>query len=130
MGNTTEETAEATRDCSATPSKRSADYLGSAYEVHARSRLWDEAAVRSKLDTFVRSCPYASRGTGFAASLANSGGRKHPASLPRRTRPVASAEAAGLAVQSPGPLGIPLSGIGITGNDLIITYKPTEGRLT
>ena len=117
MGNTTEETAEATRLLGY--SKQAiADYLGSAYEGTPEA-IVNEAAVR--LSGYLFDMPFASRGTGFAASLANSGAGS--ILLHYRVHQAGSvAEAAGLAVQS-GTAGNPVIGIGITGNDLIITYK-------
>ena len=117
MGDTPEEIAEATRLLGYSTQAIS-DYLGSEYEGTAETVV-SEAAIR--LSGYLFDQPYASRGTGFAASLANSGAGA--ILLPYRIHRAGSvAEAAGLAVQS-GTAGNPVIGIGITGNDLIITYK-------
>ena len=69
MGTTTEETAEATR-LLGYASQAVSDYLGTAYEGTPASVV-NEAAIRLSGSLFDQ--PYASRGQGFAASLANSG---------------------------------------------------------
>ena len=116
MGSTPEETQEATRllDYS---TQAISDYLGSAYEGTPASVV-NEAAIR--LSGYLFDQPYASRGTGFAASLANSGAGAILLSY-RVQRAGSVAEAASLAVQS-GSIGNPVTGIGITGNDLIISF--------
>ena len=116
MGTTTEEIAEATRLLGYSKQTIS-DYLGSEYEGTAET-IVNEASIR--LSGYLFDQPYASRGTGHAASLANSGAGS--ILLPYRIHRAGSvAEAATLAVQS-GSVGNPVTGIGIQGNDLRITF--------
>ena len=116
MGTTTAETAEATR-LLGYATETISDYLGSAYEGTAETVV-SEAAIR--LSGYLFDQPYASRGTGFAASLANSGAGA--ILLPYRIHRAGSvAEAATLALQS-GSVENPVTGIGIRGNDLVISF--------
>ena len=116
MGTTNEEIAEATRLLGYSKQTIS-DYLGSEYEGTAET-IVNEASIR--LSGYLFDQPYASRGTGHAASLANSGAGS--ILLPYRIHRAGSvAEAATLALQS-GSIGNPVTGIGIVGNDLLITF--------
>ena len=116
MGASTEETAEAKRLLGYATATIS-DYLGTAYEGTA-SEITNEAAVR--LAGYLFDQPYASRGTSFAASLANSGAGS--ILLPYRVHRAGSvAEAASLAVAS-GSVGNPVIGLSILGNDLIVEF--------
>ena len=116
MGASTEETAEATR-LLGYATQTISDYLGTAYEGTA-SEITNEAAVR--LAGYLFDQPYASRGTSFAASLANSGAGS--ILLPYRVHRAGSvAEAASLAVAS-GSVGNPVIGLSIIGNDLIVEF--------
>ena len=69
MGTTTEEAVEGTR-LLGYATQTVSDYLGSAYEGTPEA-IVNESAIR--LSGYLFDQPYASRGTGFAASLANSG---------------------------------------------------------
>ena len=116
MGSTPEETAEATR-LLGYATEAISRHLGSAYGSTPESVV-GEAAIR--LSGYLFDQPYASRGTGHAASLANSGAGS--ILLPYKIARAGSvSEAAVLAAQS-GSIGNPVTGIGITGNDLIITF--------
>ena len=116
MGGSTEETAEAQRLLGYS-SQAISDYLGTAYEGTPASVV-NEAAIRLSGHLFDQ--PYASRGTGFAASLANSGAGA--ILLPYRIARAGSvSEAASLAVQS-GTAGNPVVQISIVGNDLVVEY--------
>ena len=117
LGDTPEETTEGTRLLGYSTQTIS-DYLGSAYEGTPASVV-NEACIRLSGHLFDQ--PYASRGTGFAASLANSGAGA--ILLPYRIHRAGSvAEAATLALQS-GSVGNPVTGIGIVGNELRITFQ-------
>ena len=116
MGNTTEETTEATRLLGYSTQAIS-DYLGSAY-AGTPEAIVNEAAVR--LSGYLFDQPYAHRGTGFAASLANSGAGSILLHY-RVQRAGSVAEAATLAVQS-GTVGNPVVQISIVGNDLVVEY--------
>ena len=116
MGSSTEETAEATR-LLGYATEAISRHLGSAYEGTAET-IVNEASIRLAGHLFDQ--PYASRGVGHAASLANSGAGS--ILLPYKIARAGSvAEAASLAVQS-GTVGNPVVQISIVGNDLVVEY--------
>ena len=113
LGDSTEETAEATRLLA---------FVTEAVTRHAPDApavVQDEAAVR--LAGYLFDMPNAGRGAGFADTLRNSGALS--VLLPYRQHRAGSTAAAVAAAQAAiGTVGNPVTGVSITGDELAITF--------
>ena len=125
MGASTEETQEAERLLTFATQTIS-DYLGDAYAT-APEAIVNEAAVR--IAGYLFDMPFATRGAAYANALRNSGaGAMLLPYRVHRAGAVGDAEAVAMAQEAVGTPGNPVTGIGVSGEELTITFADGSER--